>query len=118
MQQLDHYGNFAFVSDADDAERRIQGILEHFGWLLERAGVSQVLLCNGTDHLPIQPELPRLCTELEARFPGSSFAIARYEDYVRGLGPVRADGMLARMMSVGDGHIVAMLHTYPKDKGT
>ena len=88
LQQLDHYGNFAFVSDPDDAERRVRGILERFGALLERAGVNQVLLCNGTDHVSINPDLPRLCAELERRFPGSRADIATYAGYVDAVGDV------------------------------
>jgi mannosylglycerate hydrolase len=88
LQQLDHYGNFAFVPDPDEAERRTRGILERFGPLLERAGVRQVLLCNGTDHVPINPGLPRLCAELERRFPGSHVDIATYAGYVAAVGDV------------------------------
>ena len=88
FQQLSHYGNFAAVSDLDDAESRIRGILEQFGSALERAGVHDVLLCNGSDHLPVQPELPELCAGLGERFPGASFRIARYADYVGAVGPV------------------------------
>src|SRR5438105_617875 len=64
FQQLDHYGNFAFVSDADDAEQRVRGILERFGGVLEPTGVSDVLLCNGTDHVPVNSGLPQLCSAL------------------------------------------------------
>ncbi len=70
FQQLPHYGNFARVAGADDAEARVAGIVERFGPALDRAGVNEVLLCNGSDHLPIQPELPALCDELGRRFPG------------------------------------------------
>jgi 2-O-(6-phospho-alpha-D-mannosyl)-D-glycerate hydrolase len=85
LQQLPHYGNFAQLADADDGARRIDGILEQFGGALERAGVGQVLLCNGSDHLPIQPEMPAICDELERRFPERSFTISSYADYVRSL---------------------------------
>jgi alpha-mannosidase len=87
-QQLPEYGNFAAVWDADDGERRVRALLERFGPALERAGVDQILLCNGTDHLPITPILPRLCSELEERFPGSTFEIKRYSDYVDAVGSV------------------------------
>ena len=83
FQQLPHYDNFAAVDGVDDAEARIRRIAERFGPALERAGVRDVLLCNGSDHLPVQPELPRLCAGLERRFPGARFVIARYVDYVR-----------------------------------
>ena len=86
LQQLPEYGNFAAVSDPDDGERRVRGILERFGPALSRAGVDALLLCNGTDHLPVVPELPAVCRELERRFPGSEFTIASYADYVRAVG--------------------------------
>ena len=85
LQQLPHYGNFARVVDADDGARRIDGILEQFGSALERAGIGQVLLCNGSDHLPIQPEMPAICDELKRRSPDRSFTISSYGDYVRSL---------------------------------
>jgi alpha-mannosidase len=88
FQQLPEYGNFAAVWDADDGERRVRSILERFGPALQRAGIDQVLLCNGTDHLPITPIMPRLCGELEQRFPGSSFEISRYAAYVDAVGQV------------------------------
>ena len=90
FQQLPDYSNFAAVSDADDAEARIRGIVERFGPALEHGGVSSLLLCNGSDHLPVQAELPRLCTELEQRLPGAEVRIARYADYVRAVDPVNA----------------------------
>ena len=42
LQQLDHYGNFAVVRDADDGEERVKRILERFGPALERASVGDV----------------------------------------------------------------------------
>jgi hypothetical protein len=86
FQQLDHYGNFAALRDADDGEERVKRILEQFGPALDRSGLGDVLLCNGTDHVPIQPELPSWCAELEQRFPGSTFSIASYAEYVRAVG--------------------------------
>lgn len=77
------YGNFAAVQGVDDAERRAHAIAERFGPLLGRVGVDEILLCNGTDHLPIQPEMPALCRELEQRNPGSTFEIGTYAGYVQ-----------------------------------
>jgi mannosylglycerate hydrolase len=91
IQQLDHYGNFAFVSTADEGEERVRGILERFGGLLERVGVDDLLLCNGTDHVPVNPGLPSLCAALEQRFAGSPFTISTYEDYVRALGDLEVE---------------------------
>ena len=85
LQLLADYSNFANVSGADDAEGRVKALLDRFGEALERAEVRQVVLCNGTDHCRVQPEMPAMCIELERRFPGSRFEIARYGDYVSGL---------------------------------
>jgi 2-O-(6-phospho-alpha-D-mannosyl)-D-glycerate hydrolase len=85
IQLLSDYGNFAGIDGVDDAEARVRGLLNRFGPALARGGVRDVVLCNGSDHLPVQPEMPAVCGELERRFPGSTFAIARYEDYVSSL---------------------------------
>ena len=81
FQQLPHYGNFV-VGDADDAQARTEEIADRFGAALRRAGVSDVLLCNGEDHRRIRTDLPALCAELERRLPGTRFTIARFGDYV------------------------------------
>ncbi|MGA2926364.1 MAG: glycoside hydrolase family 38 C-terminal domain-containing protein [Solirubrobacteraceae bacterium] len=86
IQQLADYGNFAAVADADDGAGRARAIVERFGGALQRAAIDTVLLCNGSDHLPVQPELPRLCAELEQRLPGAQFQIGSYGDYVAQLG--------------------------------
>jgi len=83
FQQLPHYDNFAHIRGIDDAEHRVRRIAERFGPALERAGVHEVLLCNGSDHLPVQAGLPELCVELEQRFPGTRFAISDYAEYVQ-----------------------------------
>jgi mannosylglycerate hydrolase len=84
FQQLPSYSNFN-VPDAD-AQARIEYIAERFGPALASAGVGDVLLCDGEDHRRIRRDLPALCTELERRFPGTSFTIARYSDYVEAVG--------------------------------
>ena len=86
LQQLPEYGNFAGVRDPDDGERRVRWIVGRFGSALARAGIDAVLLCNGTDHVPVVPELPSVCDELERRFPDSEFTITSYADYVRAVG--------------------------------
>ena len=68
FQQLPPYGNF--VVPEDDAQARTEEIAERFGPALRRAGVSDVLLCNGEDHRRIRRDLPALCAELERRLPG------------------------------------------------
>jgi alpha-mannosidase len=79
-QQLPHYDNFAQLESADDAEARVERIVERFGELLERAGCNTVLLANGSDHLPVQPELPKLCAELERR-RHSAVRLGRLADF-------------------------------------
>lgn len=86
FQQLADYSNFAAVAGVDDAIARIGELARRFGPALAAAGVHDVLLCNGSDHLPVQPELPRLCADLERLLPATSFAIAAYRDYVRAVG--------------------------------
>ena len=85
LQLLGDYSNFANISGADDAEARVRGIRDRFGTQLQRAEVHEVLLCNGTDHWRIQPQMPALCAELERRFPGSLFGISQYGRYVAAL---------------------------------
>jgi alpha-mannosidase len=79
-QLLRHYDNFAELSSAQDAADRIERILDSFGGSLERAGCDTILLANGSDHLPIQTELPEWCKELELR-RGASVQIGRYSDF-------------------------------------
>jgi hypothetical protein len=79
-QQLPHYDNFAQLESAEDAEARVVRMVDRFGELLERAGCDTILLANGSDHLPVQPELPKLCAELERRC-GSAFRIGRLADF-------------------------------------
>jgi len=86
FQQLPHYGNFV-VRDGDDAQARTQEIAERFGPALQRAGVREVLLCDGEDHRRLRRDLPALCSDLERRLPGTSFRIARFGDYVAAVEP-------------------------------
>ncbi len=86
FQQLPHYGNFV-VGDGDDAQARTEEIARRFGAALRRAGVHDVLLCNGEDHRRIRRDLPALCAELERRLPETTFMIARYGDYVAAVDP-------------------------------
>jgi alpha-mannosidase len=87
IQQLPSYSNFAYVDDWDAARERIEGIAERFGDLLTAAGVRELLLCAGDDHVRVQPDLPTLCAEIERRVPGCEVRIARYADYVDALRP-------------------------------
>jgi 2-O-(6-phospho-alpha-D-mannosyl)-D-glycerate hydrolase len=81
-QQFPNYGNFGHVTDATDAQARIEAIAGQFAAALQRAGGREMLLCAGDDHLPVRRDLPALCAELETRLPGAEFRIARYSDYV------------------------------------
>ena len=86
FQQLPSYSNFN-VRDGDDAQARIDHIAERFGSALATAGIHDVLLCDGEDHRRIRRDLPALCSELERRRPDTTFAIARYSDYVAAVDP-------------------------------
>jgi alpha-mannosidase len=79
-QLLPDYSNFAEVSSVDDAAARIHGIVAGFGDLLARAGGDTIVLANGSDHLPVQPELPGLCAELPAQLD-VQVGIGRYSDF-------------------------------------
>ncbi len=85
LQLLADYSNFADVAGADDGEARVRALRERFGPALARADAHEVVLCNGTDHSRLQPEMPAVCAELERRIPGSAFTIAKYSDYVSAL---------------------------------
>src|SRR5581483_8974285 len=63
-QLLSDYSNFAEVRSPEDAAARIERIFDAFGELLTRAGCDTIVLANGSDHLPVQPELPRICAGL------------------------------------------------------
>ena len=75
-QFLPHYDNFARLVDADDAAERVEGIADRFGDLVD----GTVVLANGSDHLPIQPQLPEICRELEQRYT-TRFRIGRYSEF-------------------------------------
>jgi alpha-mannosidase len=79
-QMLPHYDNFARLGWHHDAEARVRGIVERFGELVRRAGQDEILLANGSDHLPIEPELPGTLEELRQTF-GAPFRIGRYEEH-------------------------------------
>src|SRR3984885_13928780 len=67
--------------------RRVEAIADRFGRALARAGVHELLLCAGDDHVRVRPDLPALCAELGTRLPGSEFVIAGYRDFVDALDP-------------------------------
>jgi alpha-mannosidase len=75
-QMLPHYDNFARLTWFHDAEERVRGIVEAFGTLLQQAGQDEIVLANGSDHLPIEPELPEILAGLEG-----NFRIGRYDEH-------------------------------------
>jgi alpha-mannosidase len=79
-QMLPHYDNFARLTWNHDAEQRLRAIVEYFGEAVRHAGVDEILLANGSDHLPIEPELPEILAGLERTF-GASFRIGRYDEH-------------------------------------
>jgi len=79
-QMHPHYDNFARLTWDHDAEQRVQSILDAFGNRVRAAGSDEILLANGSDHLPIEPELPEILTELSRTF-GAEFRIGRYDEH-------------------------------------
>ncbi|HLY84978.1 MAG TPA: glycoside hydrolase family 38 C-terminal domain-containing protein [Gaiellaceae bacterium] len=79
-QMLPHYDNFARLTWHHDAEERVSAIVEHLGGYARRAGQDEIVLANGSDHLPIEPELPSILGELGKKL-GASFRIGRYDEY-------------------------------------
>jgi alpha-mannosidase len=79
-QMLPHYDNFARLTWHHDAEERVRAMVERFGELLVAAGEDEIVLANGSDHLPIEPELPEILAGLEREL-GASFRIGRYDEH-------------------------------------
>ncbi|HEU5214438.1 MAG TPA: glycosyl hydrolase-related protein [Gaiellaceae bacterium] len=79
-QMLPHYDNFARLSWYRDAGERVRAIVERFGELVRRAGGDEIVLANGSDHLPVEPELPQIVKGLE-QSSGAPFRIGRYDEY-------------------------------------
>jgi alpha-mannosidase len=79
-QMLPHYDNFARLTWNHDAEERLRAIVEHLGDFVQRAGQDEIVLANGSDHLPIEPELPEILAELGTTF-GAEFRIGRYDEH-------------------------------------
>jgi alpha-mannosidase len=79
-QMLPHYDNFARLTWYHDAEERVRAIVERFGELVRSAGGNEIVLANGSDHLPVEPELPEIVGALEQTF-GAAFRIGRYDEH-------------------------------------
>jgi alpha-mannosidase len=82
-QMLPHYDNFARLTWYGDAAERVEAVVDRFGDQLRNAGQHTILLANGSDHVPIESELPEICAGLEQRF-GTEFRIGRYSDFSPG----------------------------------
>jgi len=80
-QMLPHYDNFARLTWYHDAEERVRAIVGYFGEALRGAGQDEIVLANGSDHLPIEPELPEILTGLERAFD-ASLRIGRYDEHL------------------------------------
>ena len=79
-QMLPHYDNFARLTWHHDAEERIRAIVERFSEAVSGAEQDEIVLANGSDHLPIEPELPQILAGLETTF-GAQFRIGRYDEH-------------------------------------
>jgi alpha-mannosidase len=79
-QMLPHYDNFARLTWDHDAEQRVRAIVDYFGEAVRHVGGEEIVLANGSDHLPIEPELPEILAELERTF-GAAFRIGRYDGH-------------------------------------
>jgi len=84
-QMLPHYDNLARLTWHHDAEERVRAIVGRFGELVRQAGGDEIVLANGSDHLPIEPELPGILTGLERTF-GAPFRIGRYDEHTPAAG--------------------------------
>jgi alpha-mannosidase len=79
-QMLPHYDNFGRLTWFNDSEERVRAIVENFAEAVSSAGQEQIILANGTDHVPIEPELPTILAGLERTF-GADFRIGRYDEH-------------------------------------
>ena len=87
FQLLPNYDNFASVADLPAAVARVEELSRRFAGPLARVGVEDFLLCNGTDHVRVRPDLPRLCEGLSRSFPGVEFDVSSYGEYVSAVQP-------------------------------
>lgn len=102
IRQLGSYGNANELGrwsgdgrshhDAPDdapgvAADRFGRFVRTYGHLLRRSGIPELLLCHGSDHMPIQPDLPRLLDAVRERHPGLDVRIGTYEEYLERIRP-------------------------------
>lgn len=70
----------------DTAVERVREFFDHYRGEFEKVeGLRDILLCNGLDHRPIQPELPRLLEHCRQRLPDTALQIGTYADYLAAL---------------------------------
>lgn len=67
------------------AALRVAELLDRWREPIRRAGLQDVLLANGGDHLPVQRDLPRMLAACRARFPAATFRICTFQGYARNL---------------------------------
>jgi hypothetical protein len=75
---LGHYDSAAGLRSREDLAGRAERLVERYRADLDRVGLRDVLLCNGSDHLPIQPELPDWLP--------AGFRICSFDEYVALIG--------------------------------
>ncbi|MGZ4462381.1 MAG: alpha-mannosidase [Gaiellaceae bacterium] len=80
---LEHYNSASLLESAEDLAGRATRAVERYHQELERTGQRDIALCNGSDHLPVQPELPSLLRDCERLLPGTSFRISSFDEYVQ-----------------------------------
>ena len=107
IRQVGSYGNAAELGrwgpggvdlggDADAqpaaAVARFDRFLDAWGPEIERTGTRELLLCNGSDHLPIHRPLPDLVEHARSSHPDTRVEIGSYDEYWARLRPT-LDGL-------------------------
>lgn len=97
VRQLGSYGNASQIGrwgrDGRDhlgapdewaavAVDRLRRFLERYGPELERDGLPDILLCNGSDHEPAWRPLTRMVRAIRDAYPGITVEIAGYEAHL------------------------------------
>jgi mannosylglycerate hydrolase len=75
-------GNGDVARRLEEAVRRLKELHEFAAPYLERAGIRDLLAGNGTDHRPVQRDLPAILEGCRQVWPGAEFRIAGLEEYV------------------------------------
>ena len=112
VRQLGGYGNAnqlgrwteEWVSGVHDrpemwaatAAERFPRFLREFGDVLGRSRVPEALLCNGSDHQPIQADLPVLLARAREAHPGLDVRIAAYQEFLARVRPRVGDAPTVR----------------------